>query len=330
MWFNNLAQIDLSQAEIGKKLTKMKNDQEFIVWFTNLIEKANNRYKVSGLPDTCNERVILQSILWYGTFVLFEMNGSILSLPCRAGQNLSLYGDFDKGYVFGRNGFNKEIKLTIPNGESPTVLKNNSGITMGKEGTGVYIRERKNPYPFINFVYLYAQRIGDTMRTLDVQRNMIKRPYMITAQEEVLPTVKKWLNNKNENEEMIVSTGVFDANAVQAIPLTISSDDLKATRELVEWYQAQYDMLCGIQNNSKTDKKANLLESEMESNTESTFKEIQDNVDYMNQQLEVANSQFGTNIKVEVNRYDDICGDKFEDGFIPGDGSESGDTESVI
>lgn len=326
MWFNGLANIDLSKADVSEKLAKFQNDNEFILWFSDMVEKATNRYRVAGCPETCNERVILQSILWYGAFSAFEMKGSLLSLPMLPSIDLNLYGDYGFGYSFGRNGFNEKIELIIPNGKDAIVRKGVSGSLMSLDGKGVYIRERKNVYPFIWTVYSFALKIADTMRTLDVQRNQIKRPYMIVAQETVVPSIKKWLKSVKNNEELIISSGVFDAQAVQAIPITIAADDLKATRELVEWYQSQFNQLCGIKSNSNTDKKANLLVDEIEVNDEQTEKDIQDNVDYMNEQLDIVNKHFGTHMRMEVNSYDDVqqdCGD--DSDSLQRDSSESDD-----
>lgn len=307
MWYNSFTNIALVQSlDCTKKLNKMKNAQEFQNWFAELLETATNRYKITGLPDTCNERVILQSFLWYGGCVFFEIEGSLLSLPGMPTTDYSLYGDAGYAYVYGRNGFNKKIKLVIPNAESKVVSKGVSGNQMGDTGEGVYIRERKNVYPFINYVISYAAKIADCSRTLDVQRFQMKRPYMITAEETVVPTVRKWMKSVGDNEEAIISTGVFPADKVAVVPLTVSGEDIKAVRELIEWYLSQFRELCGINSNPNTDKKANLLVDEINVNNEATEESVSDIVDYMQEQFDLVNRRFGTNIRVEVKKDDEV------------------------
>lgn len=314
MWYGNLSCInltDFSSGPVGKKLAKYKNAQEFANNFASLLHIAKHRYRLKEgtKPDTINERVLIDSLLWYGRVVFFEKNGSILALPGQPTNDFNIYGDAGYAHVFGRNGFNEKIKLVIPDAGTDVTTIGLSGNQMGLDGTGVLIRETENMYPFINYINSYADRMCDTMRTIDVQRFQSKRPYMIVAKETAVKSVQEYLKKIGENEEYIVSSGIFDANDVNVVPMSVSAADIKGMTELHDWYMAKFMELCGVSNNQATNKKANLIVDEVNANNEQTEFSVDAIVDYLNRQMETVNNLFGTNMEWEVNQDDETVQD---------------------
>ena len=300
MWFNDLSCNALIGAPISKKLSKIKNAIEFQNNFANLLHIAKHRYKIKDgtCPDTINERVLIDALLWYGSVTFFSKEGSVIALPSRPTNDFNLYGEPGYAWVWGRNGFNQKVKLTIP--QTGPVLDKGIFGTIG-EGEGVFVRENEIMYPFIQFTYQYAEKISDTMRTIDVQRFHCKRPYIITAQEQVVPTVKEYFNKVKDNEDYIIGSGIFPADAVNAIPITVTAQDIKGMTELYDWYMSKYFELCGIKNNQASSKKENLIVDEVNANNEITEFGVDAVVKYLNKQMETVNALFGTNIEWEVN-----------------------------
>lgn len=320
--------IDIMNAPSGKKIAKMKNNIEFMNWFHLLERYAQYRYEFEGLPDTVNERVLKQSLLWYGSCAFFEKDDILYCLPARATQEFNVYGDPCYAWVYGRNGYNKQIDLYIRGSDkSDFITKGINGQTHTK-GKGVFVRENYNFYPFINYVNAYAYKLTDTARTLDTERFHLKRPYMITAKEEVVPTVKKYFDKVNDNEEYVISTGIFDANDVNALPISLPSGALKDTEELQDWYVNQFLTICGLNNNQDTNKKERLLVDEVNANNESIDMNIKPMIEYLQEQLDDVNKVYGTNITVkdmkEEFQNENICRtDSREDksGGVSGDNS---------
>lgn len=324
MWYSNLTCNTLVGAPINKKLAKIKNARVFQNTFASLVNIANHRYKIKDgtCPETINERVFLQGLLWYGTVTVFEYNGVLMALPSRMTNSFNCYGEPSASYIFGRNGLNLLVEHVLPQ-TGGLLDKTVDGLKI-KEGKGVFIRENEIMYPFINYVYQYAENISDTLRTIDTQRFHCKRPYIITAQEQVVPTVKEYFNKTKDNEEYIVGSGIFDANAVNAIPITVTAQDIKGMTELYDWYMAKFLEMCGIKNNQASSKKENLIVDEVNANNEITEFGVEAVVNYLNEQLELVNEVFGTNMEVEVNHdaEQDIQTD--DDGETAG--AVSGDT----
>ena len=64
-----------------KKLARWKNNKLFSIILHQFINQALRRYDIEGVPDTCDKRVILESLLFYNRTYLYEKNGGIISLP---------------------------------------------------------------------------------------------------------------------------------------------------------------------------------------------------------------------------------------------------------
>lgn len=306
MFCDGLFNIYLYGGEVGKsnkkKLAQFKNNMVFQNVFSRYTQDALQRYEFDGVPDTISERVLKQSFLWYGGACIFEKNGALLCLPCApTGDGLNIYGDFSKVWVFSSNGkLNEEIPVYIHGSDESVFLKKGMINGTSQKPRGVYIWENALRYPFINHTIFYAQAVADTMRTLDVCRVNIKNPYIIVCEESALNTVKEFMNKRNNNEEYILSSGVFDAGKVSLLPVVTNSDSLNSCTSLIEWYENQYKMLCGIDNNAQMDKKGeNLISDEVEINEEYTEFSVDKSLEYIQRGLDDVNKLFGTNITVK-------------------------------
>lgn len=315
MWYNrffNCINTNFGENMTGHKLAQWKNNIELQNIFIRLCNKALSRYDFEGLPDTVNERVLKQALLYHGSVGFFEKEGNVLCLPAQPSNGVTLYGDFRTMYVYGRNGYNEQINIFVPGGaESSLINKPVSDYVSYKEPTGVWMRENPFCFPFIQYCMSYAERIADSMRVLDINRHHMKIPYIIVADEQVIPTVKKTMQQVDDNVNYIVSSGVFPVDRVNIIQTPIGPDTLKTTTDLIEWYYNDFDELCGKNSNSNPDKKERLLVDEVNANNESTKTSINELIDFMQTELDFVNKSLGTNITVkkkEEDEDDDICG----------------------
>lgn len=332
MWLDNMIQFNINTfgGDVGKstkkKLATFKNNISFQNTFSRLVLDALERYGFEGLPDTISERVLVQSTLWYAGVVFFERDGKLFALPgAPSGDGFNIYGDPASAWVFSKNGvFNEEVSVFIPGSDEASFLKETDGFKSGRKTKGVYVWENKLRYPFVNHTMFFSEAISDTMRTLDVCRTNIKNPFIITAEESVVPTVKRYLEQRENNETYVLSSGVFDATKVSVIPLTTNSDSLSSCTQLIEWYENKYRELCGVDNNGQMDKKGeNLIQDEVTINDMYTELSVQKCIDCINEGLEYVNKIYGTNIKCVPkhkkgdNGHDDIRGnDSDRDGSV--------------
>lgn len=286
------------RAKSNKKLAQFKNWIEFQNAFARLVKKGLARYDFEGLPETVNERVLKQSLLYHGSVCFFEKEGSVLALPAMPNSDLTLYGDFKSCFAYGRNGYNEKVPLYIHGSDEASVLKKGLTDTVKGSPRGVWVRENELVYPFLNYCITYAEKIADTMRTLDVTRKNMKKPYIVVAEEQIVPTVKKYFEDRDDNLDYIVSSGIFPADKINILGFESNGDNLKAATDLIEWYMNDFDALCGQNSNANPDKKERLLVDEVNSNNEAVNNFIESTIRYLQQGLDDVNKFLGTNITV--------------------------------
>lgn len=341
MWFTGFWGIPLDICDMGKstrkKLINMKNEVTFQNTFSRLLLDALQRYRFTGLPDTINERVLLQSLCWYGCACIYERGDNLFALPCApSGAGVNMYGDFGSAWVFSLNGqANEEVRLYIEGQEDSAFVKKTNGAITGK-ARGVMLRENHIMYPFVRTTIQFAEAIADAYRTLDVVRANIKRPYIITAEESVVNSVKKYFEQREQNFDHIISSGAFDPSKIVMVPIDVNGHSLDDATSLIEWYENHYREMCGLKNNSQIDKKGeNLISEEVTVNDQYTGAQADRVVETIQHHLDICNKFFGCNIHVEraveeeegVND-ENVSGDR-TDNNIPGNGGRGASADNI-
>ena len=302
-WYDGIWQIPLDMGgsrKNRKKLADFKNVLAFQIVFQRLAEDAVNRYDFDGLPETLSKRVILQSLLWHGNVIFFEKEGNLFALPgCPSGE-YNVYGEPAMAEVYSVNGyFNEPVKLYLPGSDEASFLERTDRTAPAK-AKGVIVWENKQRYPFINAVFYYAERVADTLRTLDVVRENIKTPQIFFCEESVKNSVERFLEDRESNMSAIISTGVFEVDKVKTVPIDPKGTALSDITALVEWYENKFRELCGTENNSQMDKKGeNLIQAEVETNNEYTELGVDKCIETIQEYLDYVNDIFGTNITVK-------------------------------
>lgn len=311
-----------------KRLATFENILSHQLTFERLAEDAENRYDIKGLPKTISKRVVLQSLLWHACVVFFEKDGNLFALPGAPTGDFNIYGEPAGAQVFSMNGrFNEPVSLYIPGSEEATFLELTDFMKIPGKARGVIVWENKERYPFINAVFYFAKRISDTLRTLDVVRKNIKSPLIFFAEEGVVESVRKFLEDRDANLDAIaldknaVSTGVFDGNKVKAMPIDAHGTALNDITALVEWYESKYRELCGVENNAQMDKKGeNLISDEVSVNDEYTNLGVDKCIETMTEYFDYVNKIFGTSITVEKKEKEE----KEDEKNLRSDGSSRG------
>ena len=303
MYYNGLM-IPIYEGEIGNrtkaKMAKWENSRTFAIVFSRLANMAlDYRYKIEGLPDTMNERVLKQSLLFYGSAVLFELGGVPVSLSGGAdGSALDIYGNPRGAYVFSRNG---KLNVNVPLNykyDADGVLSSLDMGTARKDksvngldiSNGVILWENKMRIPFIWTTIYFAERITDTLRTLDLDRRWLKRPFIPRCEESEAKSFDESLKKFMANEDFDVSLKAHNIDKTDIFTVDISPELITHVTQLCEWYENQYKMLCGIDANGQVDKKGeNLISDEIsvdemyiDLNSRAIIEELNDGFDVFN------------------------------------------------
>lgn len=344
-WYSDMFGIYTGGGQIGKMnrkhMAKFKNDLVFQNTFMRLCGDFMDAVEIDGLPDTADERTVKQSLIWYRGVEFFEKGGSILTLPgAPDGGGMNIYRNFNSFWVYSGNGLlSEKVSTYIHGSDEDAFLKKGIGGILGEKPKGVFVWDNEMRWPLLYVIVYLAQCIADTMRTLDVCRVNIKNPYIITAEESIVNSVKEYFNKRDNNEEFIITSGIFPADKIQLLPLATNSDNLQACTALIEWYEAKARELCGIDNNSQIDKKGeNLISDEVSINDMYTQMQVDRRVECIQKGLDDVNKLFGTNITVRA-RYKgkkeeledeakDLLSDENGNGSVPGNGTADGRGDS--
>ena len=301
------------KAPKQSKLASFKNNVTFQNVFARLVKKGLSRYEIEGLPDTCSERVVKTALLYYGSVGFFEKENAILALPAAPGSDITLNGDFKSMFVWGRNGYNEQVPLYVPGGANSKEVNKGVIRTNDKTPRGVWVRENELVYPFLNYCIDYAEKISDTMRTLDIARFYLKRPGIFVAEEQAVASLKKFFDSMENNQPYdIVSTGIYDVSKVNLLQIDQNPGNIKSCTDLIEWYMNDFDNLCFKNSNGSPSKRERMTVTEVNSNNEATDAQSDSFLEYLQEQFDFVNESLGTNMTVKLNKEekddDDILG----------------------
>lgn len=305
MWFNPYFMIGFDGVpNTRKKLTKMQNCiTQQNIFFRNM-EVSTNRYTIKGLPDSCRERVVQQANFTYAGCCFFDYKDTLLALPAApSGKGWNINGDPLGAWVYSKNGvFNEEIDLYIHGGYNEGVMTIGPSGTISKQNPkGVMVWENMSRYPMIREAIYYSERIADTLRTLDIDRKWLKRPFIPVGEDTVVPSIISMLKSIEDNDDIIpVDTGVMDIDKFNMLPVDLGKDTINAVVSLCEWYENKYREINGIQNNSQIDKKGeNLIQAEVDVNNQYTDLALDKLLPVLEEGFDDVNKVFGTHITVE-------------------------------
>lgn len=308
MWIDDFLLIPSAQIKSKKKLTQYENNARFRMEFFDKFEAAMRRYKIENIPDTCNERIILQSMICHGCVLFFkdpEYGDNVFAMcGVPSGKGFNINGDPVSAFAYSKNGLvNKEVDLFIKGADNSQLLaKGANSYLVSKNPQGVLVWENKSRYPFIETVLYFSRVISDTYRTIDVCRKWMKNPFIPVCEESMVASIKEMLGKIENNEDLIpVSTGVKEVTKIDFHDIIGAGDSAKDAIEMLDWYEQKYREKCTMNSNTQVDKKGeNLIVDEVHMNDEYVDDAEESQIDYINNQLDFVNEVLGTNMRCVI------------------------------
>lgn len=303
MWLYGMFPFMILSPRTEKKMAEYENNIEFQNVFCNLLNIALYSFSVKGLPETCNERFFKLNLILNGYAGLVnDPELGFLTLGVRPlGSKYNVYGECSEINAFGWNGFNK-------------TYTNYMYGTDNKDANALICRDNDLMYPMIYTLIMYAKRLTDTMRTLDVTARKLKTPYFITCDESQKTSIKKILNDVDFNKDSIIANRSTMPNEFNILQTGVNPDSVRVLWEHYSNLQSEIRTYLGINSAANLDKKARLVVDEAQANDILT--DI--NLDYRikNWQLfcDTAKEMFGLDIKIvnNIQNIDDMEEEKNE------------------
>lgn len=265
-----------------KEIEKSLNELTYTDYYYRLSLLAKSVFKWSNLPNGIDEKWIEKYLFSEGKCMFFK--------------------DFEKGFMV--------TKLaeggTLNPYDEPTLLRpvasNFESITKEYENGSncVLIRNNDEMIPTRKTIKLYAFRLADISRTIDINISAMKTPTLITCSEKQRTTLKNVYRQWNGFEPVIFGSKDLDISGISVLKTDapIVFDKLQIQKHHI-WNECM--TFLGI-NNANMDKRERLVDDEVQANNE----QIEMSVDVMLKSRELAckqiNEMFGTDISVEVRR----------------------------
>lgn len=263
----------------GKKAkweSALLNNRTYLQYYNRLLELAINMYEWKNLPDTVDERFLELALFSDGMAVYFrdEILGD-LCLQTMIGGNLDVYRIPMERTAYAANGY--QVRL------DPT----NSVIIF-------------NNYTHTNSmldIEMYARRLYNIERTIDVNVNAQKTPVMVIGSEAQRLTLKNLMMQYDGNEPFIYGDDKLNVNALNVLRLDAPyvADKLNILKRQI-WNEALTYL--GIEN-SNTEKKERLVTDEITSNLGGVEAQRFCRLNARRKAADQINAMFGTNITVD-------------------------------
>lgn len=288
MWLSNMFPWFDYNTLSKKKVALYENDIEFQNMFYNLLNILMYSFSIEGLPDSCNERFFKLNLIFNGYAALIkDPDLGYLSLGVRPTVNssqLNIYGEFPDVMAFGWNGFNKQYT-------------NYMYGTDNTDAEAVICRDNDMIYPMINIIWMYAKRLTDTMRTLDITARKLKTPYFITCDEAQKSSIKKILEDVDFNQDSIIANRSTMPNEFNVLQTGVQPESVRVLWEHYSNLESEIRTFLGINSAANLDKKERLVVDEAEANDILTDINIQYRLKSYQQFCDTVNNLWGLNIR---------------------------------
>lgn len=250
------------------------NNATYDYYFNYFRMITENRIKIENLPDTVDERYLFRGLFHRGKMLMFK--DEIMGMLCL---------EFTTGGLFDVYKIPTRREAYASNGYRKVLTKDNS----------VIINNNFSHLPDEPSARMFAQRIADLQRTIDVNVIGQKTPKLITGTEDQKLAMKNLYMQWEGNEPFIfgdnslnelIKVGVLDTTA----PYVADKLEIQKHMLINEYLTSK-----GIAN-SNNDKRERLVADEVNSNAElvETFRNVY--LNSLKQDLDKVNKMFGTNM----------------------------------
>lgn len=252
------------------------NNRTYLQYYNRLLELAINMYEWKNLPDSVDERFLEMTLFSDGMAVFFrdDVLGE-LCLQCTIGGELDVYRIPIERTAYATNGYQMRL-----NSQNSVIIFNNYTHTNSMLD-----------------VEMYARRLYEIERTIDVNVKSQKTPLIVRATENQRLTMKNLYMQYDGNEPFIFGDNNLDMDAIKVLPTNAPyvADKLNILKRQI-WNEALTYL--GIEN-SNTEKKERLVSDEVNSNLGGVAAQRFCRLNARRKAAEQINKMFGLNIEVD-------------------------------
>lgn len=255
----------------------------FADYYKRLRLLALSLFEWENLPESMNERFLESCLYWYGkAAIVNDPNLGIINTKCTPSESLNIYGDATEYHCYS-TGYDANFDLD----------------------SMVYVRNNLETIPTDTSIQLFAQRLYEAERTIEVNIKAQKTPVLILCDEKQRLTLKNIYMKFDGNEPMIFGNKALDTTdgfKVLRTDAPFIADKLEEYKRNV-WSEAL--SFLGI-NNIMTEKKERLVTGEVDANNQMIDLSAQTMLLTRKLAAEKFNKLWNGNIKVRQRSYQEV------------------------
>lgn len=266
----------MGKAKRAKWESALLNNRTYLQYYYRLLELAINMYEWKNLPPSVDERFLELTLFSEGMAVFFrdEVLGE-LCLQCMIGGQLDVYRIPIERTAYATNGYQARL-----DGTNSVIIFNNYTHTNSMLD-----------------IEMYARRLYEIERTIDVNVKAQKTPLIIRATENQRLTIKNLYMQYDGNEPFIFGDKNLDMDGIKVLKTDAPyvADKLNILKRQI-WNEALTYL--GIEN-SNTEKKERLVSDEVTTNLGGVEAQRFCRLNARRQAAKKINEMFGLNISVD-------------------------------
>jgi len=257
--------------------TKILNQNTFVDYYNRLRSLALSIFEWEGLPESVSIRYLETALFEQGRCIFF-LDPQLDYLALRGGPDgpLNVYGDPINVRANGNNGYNKHLK----------------------RGEYVFIRNNLLTLPTEPTIRLFAQRLTQAERSIDVNIAAQRTPVLILCEDKQRLTLKNVYQQYVGNEPVI-----FADKSMAPENFRVLKTDAPYVADKLQLYKTDLWNDCmtflGI-NNANTDKRERLIVPEVEANDQLVTTSAQVMLLTRQDACREINKLFGLNVSVKM------------------------------
>ena len=275
-----------------KNITKQLNDWTYTDYYYRLLLIARSRFKWNNLPNFIKEEWLERYLFSEGNCLFFEdeEKGFMIAKATASG----MLNPYDECVAYTPYGTGYMGQPLI-NGEECVLIKNND-LMLSTAPT----------------IQLYAYRLAEISRTIDVNISAQKTPVVVLCNDKQRLSFKRMFQNISDNEVAIYGDKNLDIDAIKSLNIQapIVFDKLECQKHAI-WNECM--TFLGF-NNSNQDKKERLVADEVGANDEQIGASANVMLKTRQDACEQINRIFGLNVSVELRDMPTPTLDAFERG----------------
>lgn len=268
-----------------KRMATWKNREQYRDYFTLLVDIFLNLFEWKGLPETCNSRVLETTLFFYGKAVFQkDPKFSYIHTPVVFDEGLNIYYEPVTVRAYSYN-YERRLKY--------------GGVLADPEC--VIIRNTRQMYASWVTAQIWAEKIVDAGRSIDVLAKRMKNPYFIFADKDLQKTVEFALKDIDNNE-----MAVFFNRATRGgeAPFELANTSY-VHGSLTDIWEHKHNLESEIQSrfgidNAHTDKRERLITDEVESEKGNINANLNILLDSRKEACEEINKLFGLNVSCDM------------------------------